>query len=136
MTFVRAVLILTGATYVGLGVSFFIWPEVMTSFVGIVLSEPSARTDIRAVYGGGEIGLGLFLFICARRADYASAGLLLGALSLGGLAFFRSVSIILDGPQPAITYGLLASELLGFALNVFAYRRNPREDQDTDGIRD
>lgn len=126
MTFVRAVLMLTGATYASLGVSFFLWPEVMTSFVGIVLSEPSARTDIRAVYGGGEIGLGVFLFICARRADYESAGLLLGILGLGGLAFFRSVSLILDGPQPAITYGLLASEILGFALNVFAYRLHRR----------
>lgn len=127
MTFVRAVLMLTGATYAGLGVSFFLWPEAMTSLVGIVLSEPSARTDIRAVYGGGEIGLGVFLFICARRADYESAGLLLGILGLGGMAFFRSVSLILDGPQPAITYGLLASEILGFALNVFAYRMHRRQ---------
>ena len=52
--------LLSGAIFLGLGVLTLIRPEVL-EYYSIGVDSASARTAIRAMIGGGEIGIGLVL---------------------------------------------------------------------------
>ncbi|MEP3049756.1 MAG: DUF4345 family protein [Erythrobacter sp.] len=50
----------TGYVFLALGMASFIRPEIL-SYYAIDLDEPSARVAIRAMIGGGEVGIGVVL---------------------------------------------------------------------------
>ena len=54
--------VLLGLLLMGLGIWTFINPEILT-YYGVVLVDPEARIAIRAIIGGGEVGLGLLLTV-------------------------------------------------------------------------
>jgi hypothetical protein len=108
----KIVLALSGAVFVGIGVMFLAFPERMVPNVSIVAPPGTALTDVRAVYGGLDAAIGVFLLYCLAQSQ-VRIGLLAGLLTLGGLACGRVLGIALDGQQAPITYYLLTSEVLG-----------------------
>jgi hypothetical protein len=97
MTSWRLLLVIIGMSFVGFGAAFMTWPGDMASIVSLVLIHPSARTDVRATYGGLEFGLGVFLLACALRRDFVRVGLFAAACVLVAMATARSVGLLLDG---------------------------------------
>ncbi|MFK7803013.1 MAG: DUF4345 family protein, partial [Anaerolineae bacterium] len=53
--------------------------------------------DIRAVYGGFQLGLAIFLFWSAGEDERIYPGLLITILTTGGIALVRLVSILVAG---------------------------------------
>jgi Domain of unknown function (DUF4345) len=100
-------------------------PIQTSSGIDIQLPTPTAIIDFRATYGGLLVGIGIFFIVCLKEA-YLKIGLILQALSLGGLAFGRIVGIILDGmPRPLLIYFLVA-EIAAVILAMFAFQRLTR----------
>ena len=62
MVYLRHFHVLLGLLLIGLGIWTFINPEILT-YYGVVLVDPEARIAIRAIIGGGEVGLGLLLTV-------------------------------------------------------------------------
>ena len=60
-----------GLTYLVFGVWLLIHPSALDGY-GIVLESATARADMRATYGGFEIGVGLF-FLCASMVPVSEA---------------------------------------------------------------
>ena len=87
--------------------------------VGLVPSEGTGRAELRAMYGGLDLGIGAFLAWGAWRPDGARPALAFGALALGGLACGRAVGIVLDDPG-GVMVRLLASEVVSGGLCVAA----------------
>ena len=126
MSIGRFSIILSAIVFGGFGVAFLLFPLLMASIVGIELPTPSAVIDVRATYGGLEIGLAMFFTICAFRESWIRPGLVAQAASLGGFAFGRIIGLILDGtPQPVIYY-LLVAECAGCVLGLFALVKERR----------
>ena len=75
MLFSRILLVLLGLMFLSFGVAFLLRPAQMAQMVGIELPEPTARMEIRAFYGGLEIGLAVFLFACAATGVWIMPGL-------------------------------------------------------------
>jgi hypothetical protein len=50
----------------------------------ISLPTAMARTDLRATYGGLDLAVGIFLWICARRDQWIRPGLVALALTAAG----------------------------------------------------
>jgi hypothetical protein len=107
--------------FIGFGLAFLLAPGLL-GLVELDASTPSARSDVRAVYGGIELGVGAFLAVCARRAPWQRAGLTAQALMLGGAALGRVASVAADGLPRPLALGLGALELLGAVLTVVALR--------------
>ena len=102
------------AVFVVIGLVFTIAPSL--PFVPLGLSVPSgaATTELRAVYGGMELAVGVFLAICAwRRGPAVGYGLLLSVLLFSALASFRALGMAIEGPQAPIMGALLAAESAG-----------------------
>lgn len=114
------VLWICAAVFLVTGLAFSLMPRDLFGDVGLEVPNGSALTELRAMYGGLELAVGLFLAVCARRGGEAlELGLLLSFLTLLGLASFRGVGMVLETPQLAVMSTLLILESVGavFALS-------------------
>jgi len=112
--------------FLSVGIAFALFPLEMAALVEVDAPTAMAKTDIRAVYGGIDLGLGLFFCVCATYPRQAITGLRLGAVVLAAMAITRFSGIVLDGAQPTLTYQLWATELLGAAACLLALRQHAR----------
>jgi len=78
---------------------YLVSPELMTEPMGIRAVEPAGFTDIRATYGGIQLGMGAFLAWCLRDARRYPAGLMCFGLVVGGLGICRAIGLAVDGPS-------------------------------------
>ena len=83
--------------------------------IGIATTSATGTIELRAFYGGMEIGLGLFLGWCALRPEWQAAGLWLVLLSTGGAGAARLLGIALAGASPGGYLGWALAWELGFA---------------------
>ena len=75
------VLALAGLGFLGFGAWLVFDPVGGLAGVGIAGTTPAGVIELRAFYGGLEIGLGLFLLLCAAQPDWRTPGLWLVLLS-------------------------------------------------------
>lgn len=97
MTLWRVILALIGLTFAGFGFAFIFNPDEMAALADLTLTVPSARTDLRAMYGGLEFGIGIFLLMCALRQRFVRVGLFAAACALVSMATARTVGLMMDG---------------------------------------
>jgi len=106
--------------FAAFGIQWLAAPHAMAQPLGIVLTNADATSDARAVYGGMEIGFGLFLAYCAFSATTRRTGLIGGMLALFGLGLARLAGIVV-APEAvsAGSHQLLAMDLGGAVLFAF-----------------
>lgn len=97
MTLWRVILALMGLGFAGFGFAFIFNPDEMAALARITITEPAARTDIRAMYGGLEFGVGIFLLLCAMKQAFVRVGLFAAACSLIAMATARTAGLLIDG---------------------------------------
>jgi uncharacterized membrane protein len=112
MTPWRLLLVFIALTYTVFGFVFLFYPSEMAAIVGIAFPTTRPRTDFRAMYGGLEIGVGVFLLICAMRREFVRVGLFASACALVAMATSRSVGLMLDG-MSLMQLAIAASEWVG-----------------------
>ncbi len=115
-------LMLAALLFAGFGLASLFQPERITGWVGIRPSTTAGRSEIRAVYGGLEVGLAAFLVYCAMDAQRLGLGLLLVVLTYGGAAVGRAIGIVLDRPVEAVTRKILIAEVAFAALGLLLLR--------------
>ena len=91
--FSRIVLVLLGLIFAGFGVAFLLWPSQMAMRVGIPLVTMAGTTDVRALYGGLEIGLGVFFAITAASRAWRVPGLLAAFCALAGMGLDCQIGV-------------------------------------------
>lgn len=120
MGLARVVLIATGLSFVAYGVWCWLDPAVVGKFTGIGLAGASAITEVQAMYGGLQVGSGLFLLLATWRRNWLVAGTWAVVLLMGGLALARSSAMWLHGPtdynQSAVAFEALVAVLAIMAL--------------------
>lgn len=109
------VLLLNGLAFTGFGLAFLLIPDTMMTHIDLEIPTPMVRTDMRAIYGGLEIGLGLWLLLACARPRLREAGLYSATLATGGLVCGRAYGLAMDGVDPTNPQ-LIASELAAFLL--------------------
>ena len=106
----NAFLILNGIMYLGLGIWCTVSPDGTSKAIGFGLTNTSARSEYIVVYGGLEIGIGLFCLICAFRHQCVEAGLWFLALTFTALMAFRWVTILRFEDLSRFVYTMVAIE--------------------------
>lgn len=119
----RVILALQILALSGLGLAYFIRPHEMSNLSGMLLLASAAATDVRAYYGGLQIGLAAFLIVALGRQDLTRAALTLLVLLYSSLALARVGGLWLDGGAQQ-TFNLIAllAEVVSAGLAFWALR--------------
>ncbi|HSC85244.1 MAG TPA: DUF4345 family protein [Pseudomonas sp.] len=119
----RILLAVQALLLAGFGLAYFIRPQEMANFSGMLLMEPAAITDVRAYYGALQLGLALYLVLALLRVDLLRPALSLLVLLYGGLFFGRLGGLWLDGGlQQTFNLYLMLFESVSAALALYFLR--------------
>jgi len=95
--------------FAGFGVAFLVRPSILER-VDVKARSARATTELRAMYGGMELGLGAFFLVAALRPEWEQAALMAQVLGLGALAASRVGGIVRDRPRGALMKALAIAE--------------------------
>ena len=126
MAFARIVLALSALPFLGIGLAFLVDPAATGRNVGLELTNVTAHNDLRAVYGGMQIGFAGFLVLASRHASWTVPGLVAQVATFGGLFAARVLSWAIDGWPDTLGFALHGAEALGLTLGVLALARARR----------
>ena len=115
------VITVAGLGFIAFGIVFLCWPEVMLPGIGIVTPDLHSQIEIRAMYGGLELGLGILLLSCFA-AERQRFGLQLSLASYGGLGLARALSMLVMGVASPFLWFALIWEGVIAALALLALR--------------
>lgn len=127
MNLARVFLRLMGAMSVFFGLVYLAVPGPMIEAAGFGAVLPAGVTDVRATYGGFQIGMGAFLFWTAAAEERVRGGLLLILFSIGAVGASRSVGLMLDGDFNAFHLSGLVTETLITIFTLIVMVRLPEE---------
>jgi len=122
--FVKGVLIFTAIIWLPYGLYCFFEPGSLAENAGVLATTPTGSTELRAMYGGLQIGIGSLAAAALWRPRLAVGALLAVAFLTAGLASTRLLGAWLDGGWSAYTFGGVFFELLSFVLASTALRRS------------
>lgn len=123
MLLARVILVIQLLGMAGLGLAYFIRPHEMANLSGMLLMAPAAATDMRAFYGGMQLGLAAFIGLALARHDLTRAALSLLVLLYSALALARIGGLWLDGgAQQTFNLYALLLELVSAGLCFWALR--------------
>ena len=126
MRLAQVLLLLAAIVFIGIGVVFLFAPVDWARVVEIELPTPISRTDLRATYGGFDLGFGVFLALCALRPAWIRPGLAAMAIALAGFAGGRTYGILVDGCTSMLMPSFAILEASGSILAFLAYRRTSK----------
>jgi len=84
---------LSAGTFAWIGLYFLILPQQAAAAIDLAMPTATARTDVRATYGGMVLGIAVFFAWAAWKPGMVEAGLWSMLLVYGGLALGRLVAI-------------------------------------------
>jgi hypothetical protein len=120
--FARALLWMGALAFAGPGLGFLLAPERFAAAVDLALLSPTAASDVRAVFGGLEIGLALWLGATALGSAPLGPALAAQCAALGGMVVGRVASLGADGVPGALGWLLFAIETALLVASLVAIR--------------
>jgi hypothetical protein len=93
------VIVLAAVFFLGMGLFALGRPATMIRPFGITLPTPTSRAEVRAVYGGFGLAIAGMLTLAATGNPARDGILITVAAALGGMAFGRLVSGVIDRPK-------------------------------------
>jgi len=114
----HAFLALSALVWLPYGLYCFLRPEFLAEAAGIVASSTTANTELRAMYGGLQMGIGLLAAAAILAPSLCRPALVTVAFLCTGLATTRAVGVVLDGGLTGYTAAGLAFEILSASIAV------------------
>lgn len=106
----------------GFGLVFLLVPSTVGG-IGLVPTAASGTTDVRAIMGGVEVGIGLYLMWCVREGHLRSGAVLMSA-TFAFMVVGRLIGMLVDGGVVPLTLLLTAAEGGGLVAALWAFRRS------------
>lgn len=116
-------LVIMAIIFFGLGVWGFLDPVGIGANVGFAVGFKDGINEMRAIYGGFMMGIGIFLAWSALDWDLRKGAWLFLALGMGFIVLGRGLSFILDGPAEIYHQGIWGIEIIMTVSSIIAYRK-------------
>ena len=130
MKLARGFLLLTGLIFIGYGLYCLFNPMILNQYTGMGLSAPTALIEVRAMYGGLQCSMGLYLFYCGLQLPRVSQGLLVSVFFFAGLAGARAYGLTVDGGDNGYNFAAVIYEAISglIALALLQLSGQPTQD--------
>ena len=115
---IRIFLFATAIVFLGFGLWGLLQPSDMLSRFGVSLTDPDAKTAIRAMYGGFLIGAAVLFAFCGLSPDRVKYGLQSVLLLSSTILVCRIFGMTIDGSFSAYHLSYAAFELIGIGLSA------------------
>jgi len=122
MKLARFVLLFTAVSFIGYGLACLLLPNMVGMLSGLGMQMVSGRTEIHAMYGGLQTGLGLFFLLCGMHREWTRPGVIALILIMGGLALGRSYGISVQGSPGSYNLGAASYEALTALFGLISLR--------------
>jgi len=122
VSFDRVLLVILAVFVLVAGLGCLLAPASFAEQVGFARSA-SGLTEIRAFYGGLQIGAACFLFWCLREPSLVAAGLLFEGLVVGGVGVARVLGMLIEHAATPYHLTNLAVEVITVVLVAIALSR-------------
>ncbi len=122
MRFGRAVLWFSVVAFGFTGLVYVVSPIALLEVAGIT-GTASGLTDVRAIYGGFQLGLAAFLVWCVTSEERVVSGLVVLGLMLACIGASRIIGLTLDQAPTTFHLSNLAFEIPGATIAFIASRR-------------
>lgn len=117
----KTILGLSALVFISYGLISLISPGVPSGLAGLEMSNGDAISEIGAMYGGLQTGLGFFCLVALLKPEFYRSGLVLLVLGIGTLALARFITFVMTSDAvTAYTYGALIYEFATASLAAFA----------------
>jgi hypothetical protein len=114
----RILIYLGAGILLAFGASMAATPIDMFAWMSLPMPDDAVhRIELRAFYGGLEMGLGALLLFWARSPEYTRAALWLVAGSYGSVGVVRLAAIAIEGGAPT---GLIVALLIELGIAITA----------------
>ena len=98
------------------GLMCLVQPSIVAEATGMQLLTGTATVEVRAMYGGLQIGIGLLALLGALRAELRGPVLISMCLLFFGIASGRLVGIAIESDPGAYNFAALGYELASAAI--------------------
>ena len=122
MNFPRIVLLLGSLGFALFGLWGLIDPRAMLKGVGVQAANATGAVELRAMYGGLELGAALALALCALEPERVRLGLWLCVCLYGGLGLARAGATLLTPGADPLMWKLFGAEAVMVVLALAALR--------------
>ena len=116
----------TALAFAGIGAWALASPEGALGAVGVAAASADGVVELRAMYGGLELGMAAFLAWCAVSPARVRTGLAATCSTVGGLGAVRALGLALDRPDNPLLYAFAVLELTGASAAAFLLLRPAR----------
>ena len=121
MRLTQMFLLLSGIGFMLIGINTFRDPIAAMAGVELGVQSINALNEVRANYGGMQMGIGILLFSAALLQWLSRSALLALSLITGGLVVGRLVSIMLDGMPNTTVQALLILEFVTTVAAIYLF---------------
>ncbi|MBH1969626.1 DUF4345 domain-containing protein [Moraxellaceae bacterium AER2_44_116] len=118
-------LLLSGLGFILIGVNTFRDPIAAMAGVELGVQSINALNEVRANYGGMQMGIGLLLISAALMTWLTRPALLALSLVTGGLVIGRLMSVMIDGMPNSTVQALLGLEFFTTVIAIFLFTQQP-----------
>jgi hypothetical protein len=121
----KIILWISTVSFVSYGLMCLFSPVLPTDYAGLAMNSGDAFAEVGAMYGGLQIGFGIFCLLGALRKDLYRPALISLVLLVGGLALARLYSTLTGVESVGVyTYGAMGYEFVTALLAALALRKS------------
>jgi|GEM_PF-1384624 len=114
----RLILALNGILHLYYGFVFLADPRAMMANLSLSALNPAGITEMRAFHGGLMLAMGCLFSMAALSKRFIIAGLIMMTITYAGAVVARTMGIIVDQTNNALTFQILTIEITGLILGL------------------
>ena len=121
MKYAKFFIAITGLIFFSYGAFLIYDPKQLINIANFSISENTALTELRAMYGGIQLALGLFMLACFRHERLIPPCLLLMSLVFFCLAATRTLGLIIDPADSGYNFNATIYESFSAIISIAFY---------------
>lgn len=120
-------LAITGLIFTAYGLYCLFNPMIINQYTGMGLSDSTALIEVRAMYGGLQFTMGLYLLMCALDSAKVIQGLSVAIFMFAGLAGARAYGLSIDSGDNGYNFAATIYEVVSGIIAVTALQMANRQ---------